>query len=386
MNNIEKLYKYIPSNGIINWDMIKKDLLSPFLVKLENTPQDKTYHAEGNVLIHTMMVCEELIKLEDYDKLPKIQKLELFLASLFHDIGKTISTKEIDDHIESPNHGKIGSNITREYFIKHLKLAGTDEYLSFRETICMLIKYHTAPIYLGKTQDEKKIIKLSLLNTFAKDYSIKLQTILSIADVKGRLGINKEERLLDIDISILYAKELNVYETNYTFTDNYTKNRYFERNNIPLKSVLYNDTWGEVIMLVALPGTGKDTYIINNLKEYPVISLDDIRERMKIKPNDNQGIIYTTAKEEIKDLLRKKIPFVYNATNLTNLIRSKQIKLFHDYNACVKIIYLETSFDEVLKRNNQRKRIVSEKVIYEMLKTISIPEPDEAEEIEWICI
>lgn len=62
MNKIESLYKYIETPNL-EWEIIDKELLYSFIEKMKNTSQDKTFHQEGDVYIHTKMVCEELIKL-----------------------------------------------------------------------------------------------------------------------------------------------------------------------------------------------------------------------------------------------------------------------------------------------------------------------------------
>ena len=139
-------------------------------------------------------------------------------------------------------------------------------------------------------------------------------------------------------------------------------------------------------MLCGLPGTGKDTFIKTHFPNYKVISLDDIRERNKIKPTDNQGEVYNIAKETAKSYLREKVMFVWNATNITKMIRDKQINLFHDYKAFVRVIFLETSYDEMLKRNSSRNRYVSEKVINDMLEKLEIVEDFEADIVEWVCV
>ena len=118
----------------------------------------------------------------------------------------------------------------------------------------------------------------------------------------------------------------------------------------------------------------------------PVISLDDIREEYHILPTENQSKVYEIAKERAKVYLRNKKEFIWNATNLTNLIRDKQLGLFHGYNFKVKIIFLETDLETNLLRNKSRKKVVEEKVIYKMLSNINMPEDFEAEEVEWICV
>lgn len=378
------IYKYLPNNNIIDWELIENTILKPFIDSLKKTNQEYNYHQEGNVYIHTKMVCEELINLNEYQELNKEQQLELFFASLFHDIGKTVTTKIEDGKIISPHHGVTGSLMVREYLYTDFKLGGNTNLQRIRETICLLIKYHSFPLYIY--DDEKKIIKLSLNQELTKDFNIKMLCLLSKADILGRIGPDKDTNIDKIEYCILKAKELNCYETAFKFKNNHTKIKYLNSSHIWHYQELYDDSNMEVILLSGLPGTGKDTYIKKHFSHLPIISLDDLREELKVNPEDEQGTIYNLAKEKAKEYLRNKQPFIWNATNLTNLIRQKQIKLFHDYHARVRIIYLETSYEEVLIRNSSRSRVVPEVVINKMLKNLNIPENDEAEIVEWIIV
>ena len=89
MENIEKLYKYLP-NETINWKLIKEELLLPYVDDLEKTMQEPKWHSEGNVLIHTHLVIKSLVELKEYQALSKIEKLVVFLAALFHYLGDKI--------------------------------------------------------------------------------------------------------------------------------------------------------------------------------------------------------------------------------------------------------------------------------------------------------
>lgn len=378
------LYKYLPINNIIDWDLIEKEILHPFVDKLRNTEQEYIYHQEGNVLIHTKMVCEALIKLEEYNKLNKRKQLELFLSALFHDIGKTVCSKIEDGKIVSPHHAGTGALMVREYFWKELKYSGNKEYQRIRETICLLIKYHSKPIFIF--DEERQIIKISLNNNLTDDFSIEMLCILSKADIIGRIGPDQKNQLEKIEICKLNSMNLNCYDKAFVFNNNYTKFQYTSGSNIWYNDTLYDNTYGEVILICGLPGTGKDTYIKKHYPNLAVISLDDIRRKLNIDPTDEQGLVYNTGKELAKEYLRQKKSFVWNATNLTNLIRQKQIKLFHDYHASVKIIFLETSYDENIERNENRENIVPINIIDKMLRNLMIPEAYEAEVVEWVII
>ena len=383
---IKKLLEYLPGKEI-NWNLIENGLLLPFVNSMKETLQEFKWHQEGDVWTHTKMVCEELIKLDEYNELDDNEKLVVFMAALFHDIAKPICTKIVDGEIRSFKHPTKGALITREYLWKEIGLAGTKEYQEIREGVSLLVKYHSEPTYFDYEENkEKLVIKLSLNTNLTKYFNNQLLTLLAISDVKGRISDTNDEKLVVIEEFKQEAIKLNCYNKPFQFNNDYTKNKYLNSDNIWHFDSLYDTTWGEVVLICGLPGTGKDTYIKTNFPNCKVISLDDIREKHKIKPTDNQGEVYNIAKDMAKTYLREKIPFVWNATNITKMIRDKQISLFEEYNAKVRVIFLETSYNEMLKRNNKRKRYVSEKVISEMLEKFEIVEDFEASNVEWICI
>lgn len=375
---MDELYKYLP-NGFINWKLIEEGIFKPYVDRLINTNQEPKWHMEGNVYIHTKMVCEELIKLDEYISLSKEEKLVCFLACLFHDIGKSVTTKDNLGEITSYHHGPVGAVMLRKY-LWELGLCG--KYLEFREGICLLVKYHSVPVHFDDSTT-KTIIRLSLNTRLTKYFNLKLLSILAKADVLGRISSEESNHLDNIELFILEAKSLGCYDKEFIFGDSYTKYQYLTGDNIWYHEKLYNNHYGTVILLSGLPGTGKDTYIKKYYPNMEVISLDDIREELKVSPTDNQSAVYEEAKRRAVNLLRNKKEFIWNATNLTNLIRNKQINLFHNYNASVKIIYLETDLKTNLKRNSNRKKIVPENVIYKLLSNINIVEDYEAEEVVW---
>ncbi len=386
MDKIQNLYKYLPKDKI-DWDLIFNELLLPFKDSLKETPQEEKWHGEGDVLTHTIMVCEELIKLKEYQELNEINKLVVFLAALFHDIAKPICTTVVDNEIRSFRHPKKGALITRKYFWKDLGLSGSKEYQEVREAISLLVKYHPEPTYLDYEKDKTKlIIKLSTNTKLTKYFTNQLLYLLAKADILGRISDTNEEKLINVEEYKEIAISLNCYTNSFNFSDDYTKFRYLSSENIWHNQSIYDPTWGEVILLCGLPGTGKDTFIKKYYSNYKVISLDDIRRKYKIKPTENQGEVYVIAKDIAKEYLRNETPFIFNATNFTKLTRETQINLFHQYNVKVKVIFLETSWEENIKRDSNRLHEVSEKVIDEMLAKLEMVEDFEAETIEWICI
>ena len=139
-------------------------------------------------------------------------------------------------------------------------------------------------------------------------------------------------------------------------------------------------------MMCALPGTGKDTWIRSNLPDVPMVSLDAIRAELGIAWEDGQGPVVARAFERAREHLRAHRSFVWNATCLTEETRGKLTRLFGQYGARVRIVWLETDWNTRAERNRNRKNAVPEAVVDRMLGMAVPPFPDEAQTVEWICV
>lgn len=383
---LRKLVPHAP-DWKIDWSGIENSILSDFVKKMKETMQNPDWHGEGDVWTHTKMICEELVKIPMFQTVERRMQEELFLGALLHDIGKIPCTKWEDGKWISPNHTSVGSKMAREFLWKECGLSGNEAAQNFRETICNLIRYHSVPPHiLEQVNPERRLRKIMTNGELARDFSLEMLFILVEADIRGRIAASKEESLEVLEICKEMAKEAGCLHYQKLFPNEFSEYAYLSGKNIQPGQELYDDTWGEVILLSGLPGTGKDTWIQENCKGMPVVSLDAIRKEKGISPKENQGAVINAAREQAKEYLRKRIPFVWNATNLTPQIRQKQCSLFQDYKASVRIVFLETGWEEELRRNKGRKAAVPEKVIQEMLKNLVLPERMEAQKVEWHCI
>lgn len=135
--------------------------------------------------------------------------------------------------------------------------------------------------------------------------------------------------------------------------------------------------------MCGIPASGKDTYVTNHLANQPVVSMDQIRENLKIDPRDNQGQVIQTALEQARVCLRKRQDFVWNATNLSKLAREKIISLCRAYDAYVTIVVMTTPWDLCVQRNSKRKSPVPPQVLTNMLSKWEPPSLTEAHEITY---
>lgn len=389
MSDMKTLLSLVPEAPLfqIDWRKIEVGVLSAYAKVLSAVPQNPRYHAEGDVWTHTKMVCECLVKDEDFREFPERQRSELFLAALFHDCGKEKTTRKENGEWVSPHHALVGANFVREMLWREYGVSGTADLQNFRETVCFLIRYHMIAPYVFETEEpERRLIRVAANGALAPDFTLKMLFMLSKADSNGKISEDTEK---SADASILVAelaRETGCYTAPLHFSAPFTEYAYLSGRNVSPQTELYDDTKVEVILMCGLPGTGKDTWIRSHYPDRPMNSLDDIRAEFGISPVGNQQEVARIARARSKKLLRAETSFIYNATSLTPDIRAKLVSLFRSYGAYVKIIFLETNYEENMTRNLSRPDAVPESVIDRMLSKLTPPERFEAHEVEWLCI
>ncbi|WP_196888935.1 AAA family ATPase [Aureivirga sp. CE67] len=368
-----RLPYYNAENNSVDWQKIENEF--SWFAEMKNVPQDVIWHGEGNVMIHTKMVVEALFSLREFSQLNENEKHILVTATLMHDIEKrsTTTTEVIDgkERIISPNHAKKGEFTARTILYKDFAIS-----FKIREQIAKLVRYHGFPIWaIEKENVQKSLIKVSL------EVNTKLLEILAKADVLGRICSDKEELLLKIDLFKELCLENKCYGKSKDFETDFARYFYLNKENSFPDFVPFEESEFEVIMLSALPGSGKDYFVNKIFKDIPMLSLDEIRRKNKISPTDKKknGWVIQEGKEQAKQYLRKKENFVFNATNLTKDMRGKWISLFKDYRAKVRIIYLEVPYKTLLNQNKNREYPIPETVLEKMISKVEIPSFEECE-------
>lgn len=345
---------------------------------MNEVPQDPFYHAEGNVAVHTKMVLDALTNEATFDSLNAQDREILWAAALLHDVEKYSTTLiDADGRISSAGHAKKGAQSSRNILFNEIP---TPFYI--REQIVGLVRHHGLPIWLFEKPDPlKSLVKASM------EVSLQLLTILARADMLGRICADQEEMLYRIDCFEAYCKEQNCWDSERLFATPQAKMYYFEHEKAFVDYVPFNSPSFQVMMMSGLPGAGKDSYIRQNFKEFPVVSLDEIRKQMGIKPTDKSGNgkVVQAAKELSRTHLRKKQTFVWNATNITQQMRSQLIELFTSYGAEVNIIYLEVPYVKLHQQNKNREEQVPDYIIDKLIQKLEVPKVWEAHQV-YYCI
>ena len=325
---------------------------------LEDCPQNPQHHGEGNVLIHTRMVCEALIADAAWRRLPLRDRQTLFWSALLHDVAKPDCTHIAPDgRIRTRAHSHRGQIAARS-ILWHMGVP-----FGQREQICHMIAGHQLPFYiLERAQPEPIVHEISLKTR------CDFQAILADADARGRIAPDLHRLLDNIELFRQLARDEGCFDRPKAFPTPHTRFLYFRKAGRPADAEAYDDTRLTVTMLSGLPASGKDSWIAANAPAgMPIISLDALRKRLGVAPTDNQGPVIAAAKAEARPLLAATTPFIWNATNLGKPVRAALAGLFSAYRARIDIVYLETGEAELLRRNASRPGPVPASAIERML-------------------
>lgn len=364
-----------PPGWIIDWPALESafDCLS----QMAGCPQDPIHHAEGDVLTHTKMVCEELAQLSEWREQAEPVRSALFAAALLHDVGKPACTT-IDDNgrVHSKGHARRSMAIARRV----LWTGNCPTPFAVRELVVQLIRYHGMPLgIIHRTNPERAIIEASV------NVRIDWLGVLATADVLGRCCADRQDCLDRIALVEQIAREESCFDRPRAFASDHTRCRYFHQGGCVPDYPIFDSSRCEVVLMSGLPGSGKDHWIANNCTDWPIVSLDEIRGELDVLPTDNQGEVGNAARELARKHLRESRSFVWNATNVSKMLRESLVELFSAYHARTRIIYLEADYSELLKRNRARTAGVPADVIGRLFDKLDIPDPTEAHRVEWFA-
>ncbi|MBI3261305.1 HD domain-containing protein [Candidatus Berkelbacteria bacterium] len=120
--------------------------LYPELVALRDTEQERGWHPEGDVFVHTCLVVDKAAKIASREKLHSDDRLILTLSALCHDLGKPSTTIVKDGRMRSPGHQEAGGPLAKEFCDK----LALDQRMT--DKVVKLVEHHLAPAQLYKQE------------------------------------------------------------------------------------------------------------------------------------------------------------------------------------------------------------------------------------------
>lgn len=138
MGELEKALLKAARPSIFFEQLRRMDQLEVWFPELEaliGLPQNKKYHLEGDVWVHTMMVLDQAAKLREYTADP----LAFMMSALCHDFGKAVATEVVNGELHAYDHETKGLPII-ENFLKRI----TGE-LALRKYVLNMAELHMKP-------------------------------------------------------------------------------------------------------------------------------------------------------------------------------------------------------------------------------------------------
>ncbi|HSP64078.1 MAG TPA: HD domain-containing protein [Pyrinomonadaceae bacterium] len=126
------------------------DQLFPEIKALIDVEQDREWHPEGDVFVHTLLVVDRAREL--IDDLPYPKQVTVILAALCHDFGKPATTEFVDGRLRSRGHEQAGVEPTLSV-LDQLNLHTLDGY-DVRAQVVALVRDHLKPGEYFKKQAE----------------------------------------------------------------------------------------------------------------------------------------------------------------------------------------------------------------------------------------
>lgn len=358
-----------PPDWRIDWPAI--EAVFPEVVDLAACQQEPLYHAEGDVWTHTRLACEALAANPGFRERPPDERALLFTTVLLHDIAKPDCTRlEPDGRISSRGHARRGAIHARRL------LWQLGAPFALREQVAALIRHHQVPFHLLEAADPgRKAITVS--QTARCDFL----ALVAEADAAGRICADQATLLESVTLFVEQCRELGCLTGPFPFPSDHARFLYFRTPGRDPGYAAFDDTRVEAVVLSGLPGAGKDRWVSQHLREWPVISLDQIRRDLKVDPEDDQAPVVSHARELMRGYLRRRERFAWNATNVSRDMRARGIDLCADYGARVRVVYVEVPAPILVAQNRNREYSVPTSAIERLLHRWEVPDLTEAHQV-----
>lgn len=379
MDTFKFLMEQVPQPGAavnLAWSLDE----FPTLRLLATTPQDAYFHAEGDVWIHTVMVVTELVNGADYAASTAAERFVLFYAALLHDVAKPDTTviDPVTGKIGQPGHSRRGAIDAR------ILLWRRGVPFELREAICRIITVHQLPFFAIAGNKNGQSAEF-LVRKLSHELDLRLLAAVAEADMRGRHYEKKSDCLVDIELFREMARDEDCYGKPRSFATVHTQLAYFRGADICPDYEFHQEPGSRVIVLAGLPASGKDWWAKKNGGDLRVLSFDDARKELSVKHGTSAaGAAVHLVTERARELLRRKEPFIWNATHISPLLRSKTLGLLFDYDAEVQIKYLEQAPSVLFKRNTKRDTTLSNQAIEDMTLRWEVPLPTEAHRVDYL--
>ena len=400
MNNLTNWLSTLSQDSNPTFEECKTHLAQhlPLLNEFVLTEQDDIWHAEGNVAIHTDMVLTELYKVlkNEASHITGERRQALVLGTLLHDIAKPLTTRRKvlneKERVVAPRHEEQG----RSYLA--LRLCELPLSHTCIDSVLGLVGYHHLPkLLVIKNQDKSEYLRL------AGNADTELLYWLEVADMRGRICPDLEAQLTYLQEYRMFCEEYGIWgsadiyglispaiqvkqcSVSQTYLNNLAVDQILRREiTIPeeaiAKTYAHAEHHSNFVIMCGISGSGKSHWIKNNLADFTLISLDEIREEINGSRDDqkSRGQVLHIAKDRLKVCLAKKQNVAWDATNLRKDFRDTLCTLGRNYHALITLVAFQQPITSIRKGNANRQHAIPEDILDKQISNFQWPEFGEA--------
>lgn len=333
---------------------------------MDQVPQHKIHHAEGNVAVHTQLVIKGLSSIGGYDDLNDQEKDILWTAALLHDVEKRSTSVDYGHGIISAKgHAEKGEFTARTVLYRDLPTV-----LNIREQVASLVRLHGLPLWFRDSLDPDMYIRAASLRV-----DTRMLAILSESDAKGRICEGPKELMEAIQAFKKRCKELDCWGKAAPFVNNDERFNYFHPElSLSAKSDNKSDEQATVFILVSLPYADRENYINKYLPHLPVVNISGnlfTVDSSQLDKMEKEAMVY----------LNKRQSFVWNGCNLIQTLRAPLINYLALKGYKINIIYIEQPYETWIERAKQINKDLTSTDIDMYLSHLEIPQLTEAHEV-----
>lgn len=347
----------ITDDNRVMWDIVS---LIPEFSCLKDVKQPIEWHEEGSVWYHTQNVTtlmENIIN-GDYDiyanlgiSREDISPKALITAALCHDLGKATTTYW-DENLntwKTKNHGAESERITRGLFIDE-----NDIFL--REKVCWLVRNHMALHHIFDNTEKIPERISRIKNGHGNIYELAL---LYYTDSMGSIN--------------------PITKNGDTQTKETIKRLFTVLNEDKQKPTVY--------VMVGIAGSGKSTWIKQNLPNVTCISRDIIREELGfVKPGEKakldrekEDAVTSSFMNKCYECLSHGNDIVLDNMHLSKRYRDNYHHMFSAFKPKYTYVYVEAP--SLSSNKERRPGQINEKEIDRMFSSLEFPQPNEYDEL-----
>jgi tRNA nucleotidyltransferase (CCA-adding enzyme) len=181
---IEKLLLQAPRPSLgftLALDLGVVDRLFPELKAMVGCEQEREWHPEGDVWVHTLMVIDEAR--QRIDDLDRPGQIAVMLGAVCHDLGKPLTTAVVDGRVRSLDHEQAGVEPTAAVLdrLNVHTIAGFD----VRKHVLGMVAHHLKPLSFYKAEPRAAD---GAFRRLAQKVDLELLARLALSDCLGRTG------------------------------------------------------------------------------------------------------------------------------------------------------------------------------------------------------